>query len=123
MQIPQWMFDVETLCAVRQGESPEVNSEALIEIRSLLSAVRKQRAEDVLKARHPSLTNTGVSDAQILEGSAHGANEAVSTDSGATVLDPVTARDSSAGAATAGSTATRAFSSRARAQRIRGERS
>src|ERR1017187_2064052 len=35
MQIPQWMFDVETLCAVRQGESPEV-SEALIEIREMV---------------------------------------------------------------------------------------
>jgi hypothetical protein len=36
-----------------------VRSEALIEIRALLPSVMKQRAEDVLKARHPSLTDAG----------------------------------------------------------------
>jgi hypothetical protein len=43
------MFDTAALCRVRAGEVPEVNSEALIEIRALLSSVMKQRAEDVLK--------------------------------------------------------------------------
>lgn len=61
------MFDTAALCRVRAGEVPEVNSEALIEIRALLSSVMKQRAEDVLKARHPSLTDAGESDAQVLE--------------------------------------------------------
>jgi hypothetical protein len=66
MQIPQWMFDVAALCAVRTGVVPQVNSEVLIEIRLLLSVVMKQRAEDVLKALHPSLNDTGESDVQIL---------------------------------------------------------
>jgi hypothetical protein len=72
MQIPQWMFDVAALCAVRTGVVPVVNSEAWIEISLLLSAVLKQRAEDVLKARHPSLNDTGDSEVQILEGSTQG---------------------------------------------------
>jgi hypothetical protein len=117
------MFDTAALCRVRAGEVPEVNCEALIEIRALLASVMKQRAEDVLKARHPSLTDAGESDAQVLESNANGAIEAISTNSGTTALEPVTTRDSSVDATSAGSTTSGTSRRRSRARRIRGERS
>jgi hypothetical protein len=119
IEIPQWMFDAASLCGVRWADTPTVSGEALLELKALLSTVRKQRDDRVLQAQHSSLASTGETDAKVIKNAACGAIEAVPSADQGTLLGHTADRDPPPDTPAAGSTPARA---RRESKRSRGRR-
>jgi hypothetical protein len=64
LEIPQWMFDASVVCLLRLQSSPVASCEALHALKELVTlSLSVRRANDVVQARHQSLSSVGGSDA------------------------------------------------------------
>ena len=120
LEIPQWMFDGAICSAMREGDSPIVDCEALIELREILVATSEQCTPSVIEASQRSSNQQRESNAQRSLPSSKPSARAVQPASDADIAEPASggeARDHQAG----GADATRGVQSTSRRRRRRGE--
>ena len=63
LEIPQWMFEASVVCLLRLLPSPIPSVEALRELKELLGSGQPPNPDQMIKAKHQSLSLKGDSDA------------------------------------------------------------
>lgn len=85
VEVPEWMFDVSVCTHLRLMPSPMVSTEALFELKQLLSTSLLVQDDVMMQAEHSSLFNTGGADAASVD-AASSATEFVSATAHRSVL-------------------------------------
>lgn len=63
VEVPEWMFDVSVCTHMRLMPSPMASTQALFELKQLLSRSLLEQDDVMMQAEHSSLFNTGGADA------------------------------------------------------------
>jgi hypothetical protein len=108
IEIPEWMFDAAACAVMRLAPAPLADVQALLQLRHLLSAVRRPDPELVLEAQHHSLLDKGGADADPIE-SSDGTTQAISSSHPESSMGGPAVRDPTADSAPACTTAARAL--------------
>jgi len=116
LQIPQWMFDSAVMCGVHLASVSVVDAASLQELKVLLSAMID---DDVVQGQHPSVDDAGENDAKVIEATAAGPTQALSSHRKIADLERTAVGSKATSTPTSRSTTARSDRSRTNRQRTR----